>query len=61
MKPVAYVSVIVFTLLALMQLLRLIMQSDVILDGVSVPMWASVPGFILYGGLAVLLFRETRH
>jgi hypothetical protein len=60
MRPVAYVSIVVFALLALMQLCRLIMQSEVILDGVSVPMWASVPGFLLYAGLAVLLFRETR-
>ena len=48
MRPVAYVSVVVFALLALMQLLRLVMQSEVVLDGVSVPMWASVPGFPLY-------------
>lgn len=60
MRPVAYVSVVVFALLALMQLCRLIMQSEVILDGVPVPMWASVPGFLLYAGLAVLLLRETR-
>ena len=60
MRPVAYVSVVVFALLALMQLLRLIMRSEVILDGVPVPIWASVPGFVLYAGLAVLLFRESR-
>ncbi|MBM3996495.1 MAG: hypothetical protein FJ303_20425 [Planctomycetes bacterium] len=60
MRPVAYISVVVFALLALMQLTRLIMQSDVILDGVPVPMWASIPGFLVYAGLAVLLFRETR-
>jgi hypothetical protein len=60
MRPVAYVSVGVFALLALTQMLRLIMQSEVILDGVSVPAWASIPGFVVYAGLAVLLFRETR-
>lgn len=60
MRPVAYVSIVVFALLALMQLLRVILQSEVILDGVSVPVWASYPGFLLYAGLAVLLFRETR-
>ncbi len=60
MRPVAYISVVVFAIMALLQMSRLIMQSEVILDGVHVPLWASVPGFLVYASLAVLLFRETR-
>jgi hypothetical protein len=58
MRPAAYVFVIVFAILALMQLLRLIMQSEVILDGIAVPMWASVPGFLLYAGLPFCFFAK---
>lgn len=50
----------VFTLVALVHAHRLIVGWEVIANGVIMPMWTSVAGMLIAGGLAFLLWRESR-
>jgi len=53
-------SVVLFSLIALMQLLRFILNWEVTVNGVIVPVWVSGIAFVIAAGLAVMLWRETR-
>jgi len=58
-KPFTLIAIIVFTLLAFAHLLRLLLGWEVILAGLAVPMWISMLGLVIAGGLAAMLWRET--
>ena len=58
MKPVYLVSAMVFALVAIAHLWRLVTGAEVTIDGWAVPMWMSVVGALVPGGLAVMLWRE---
>lgn len=60
MRRFTKIAITVFSLVALLHLLRLIFGSEVIVSGIIVPLWVSVIGFIAAGVLAVLLWREMR-
>lgn len=60
MKPFTMASVVLFSLIALMQLLRFILNWEVTVNGVIVPVWVSGIAFVIAAGLAVMLWRETR-
>ena len=59
-KPFTIVAVAVFSVVALLQLLRFILGWEVSVDGVTVPVWLSGIAFVIAAGLAVMLWRETR-
>jgi len=58
MKTGSVLATIVFLLVALAHLLRLLTQSEITVNGMSVPLWVSVLGVIIPGGIALLLLRE---
>jgi hypothetical protein len=60
MKPFTTIAVIVFSLIALIHLLRLFFGWEVIINGMILPLWISVPGFLIASGLALMLWRESR-
>jgi membrane protein implicated in regulation of membrane protease activity len=60
MKPFTTIAVIVFSLIALIHLLRLFFGWEVIINGMILPIWISVPGFLIASGLALMLWRESR-
>lgn len=60
MKPFTKIAIAVFSLVALLHLLRLVFGWEVIIAGIIIPFWVSVIGLIVAGVLAVLLWRETR-
>ena len=60
MKPFTIIAVGLFSLIALMQLLRFILGWEIIVNGVIVPVWVSGIAFVIAAGLAVMLWRETR-
>jgi len=60
MKPVHVVVVLFLSLLAAVQLLRLLQGWTVVVNGFAVPLWASGVACLVAGGLAVLLWREAR-
>jgi uncharacterized membrane protein len=60
MKPFTTLAIIVFALVALAHLYRLIRPFEVIAAGHMVPQWVSAAGLIVAGGLALMLWRESR-
>jgi uncharacterized membrane protein YjjB (DUF3815 family) len=59
MKPFSIVAAVVFALVALVHLLRLVYGWEVTLAGWVVPLWVSVVGLIVAGGLAAMVWREA--
>ena len=60
MKPFTMLAVVVFALIAVLQLLRFFMAWEVTVNGYIVPVWASAVAFAIAAGLAVMLGREAR-
>jgi hypothetical protein len=59
-RPFAFLAVLIFTIVALVHLLRLVLGWEVTIGSVAVPLWASGLGLVIAGGLAVMLWRESR-
>jgi hypothetical protein len=59
MKPFTTIAVIVLAIVALVHLVRLFTGWEVIIAGYVVPVWFSLPGFIVAGGLAIMIRREA--
>ena len=60
MKPFTTLAITVFALIALIHLYRLVKPFEVVVHGMVVPQWVSVAGLIVAGGLALMLWRESR-
>jgi len=60
MKPFTTIAVVVFGLVALLQLLRVIFGWEVTVNGTVIPIWASAVAVVIAAGLAVMLGREAR-
>ena len=59
MKPFTTLAVVLFALIAFVHLFRLIWGFEVVVSGIVVPQWVSLPGVIVAAGLAVMLWREA--
>ena len=59
MKPFSTIAVLVFALVALLQLLRFILGWEVVVNGISIPLWASAIAFLVAAGLAAMVWREA--
>ena len=59
-KPFTMLAVLVFALVALVHLLRLVYGWEATINGAAVPMWASILALVVSGGLAVMLWQESR-
>ena len=60
MKPFTTIAIVIFTLIALLHILRLFFGWEVIVNQIVIPIWASVLGLIIAGGLAIMLWLESR-
>ena len=60
MKPFTAVAVVVFSIVALLQLLRVVLAWEITVNGFAVPMWASVVACAVAATLAFMLLREAR-
>jgi hypothetical protein len=60
MKPFTTVAVVVFSLVALLQLLRVVLAWEVTVNGFHIPLWASIIACAVAATLAVMLSREAR-
>jgi hypothetical protein len=60
MKPFTSVGIIVFSVIAFIHLLRLYFGWEVIINGKIIPIWISLPGFLIMLGLAFMLWKESR-
>lgn len=59
MKPFSTIAAVVFAIVALAHLLRLVYGWEITIAGWVVPMWVSVLGLIVTGGLSALVWREA--
>ena len=60
MRPASLISVIFIGLVALGHLTRFILHTEVLVGGYRIPVWASLPAFLLLGTLAACLVLEQR-
>ena len=60
MKPFTNIAVVVFALVALVQLLRVAFGWDVTINGIVIPSWASVVACVVAVTLAIKLRSEMR-
>jgi hypothetical protein len=60
MKPFTAVAVVVFLVVALLQLLRVVSAWEITVNGFSIPLWASVIACVVAATLAFMLWREAR-
>lgn len=58
MRRYEMVSGIIFTLMAIVQLLRTVLGWPVQIDLFTVPVWFSALAFLVLGGMAVWAFRS---
>ena len=58
MRRYQMVSGIIFTVMAIVQLLRTVLGWPVQIDLFTVPVWFSAIGFLVMGGMAVWAFRS---
>jgi hypothetical protein len=59
-KPFTTIAVVVLSLVGLLQLLRVLLGWEVVINGVHIPLWASVVAFVVATGLAALVWQENR-
>jgi hypothetical protein len=60
MKPFSTIAVVIFSIISLTHLLRLFFHWEVIVNGVIIPQWVSIPAFVMLGALAFMLWQEAR-
>jgi len=59
MKPSIMVTVVFLVLLAGLQLTRLLMGWEVLVNGVQVPVWVSGLAAAIAAGMAIMLWRDA--
>jgi hypothetical protein len=60
MKPFTSLACLLLALIALLQLTRVVLGWDVVVNGVQIPLWASGIATVVSGGLSALTWRESR-
>jgi hypothetical protein len=60
MKPFTAIAVVIFTLMAIVHLIRLFAGWEVVVGGFVIPLWWSALGLVIAGGLALMVWREAR-
>ncbi|HEX7401917.1 MAG TPA: hypothetical protein VF369_07040 [candidate division Zixibacteria bacterium] len=60
MKPVTTIVAILLIAISIAHLLRIILQVNIVADGVNIPIWLSILGCIVPAALAFMLWRENR-
>jgi hypothetical protein len=60
MKSFSVIAIVVFALVSILHLVRFLLGWEVIVNTVVIPMWLSLLGFVIVGGLAFMLWREMK-
>ncbi len=60
MKPFTRLATVVLSLIAILHLIRVVQGWTVSIGGAVIPVWVSGIAFLVIGGLAVMLWLETR-
>src|SRR5262245_14981359 len=60
MKPFSTLACILLGLVSLLQLARFLLAWPVTVNGIVIPVWPSAVAFVVAGGLAAMVWRESR-
>jgi hypothetical protein len=60
MKPFTFLATVIFALAAMVQLARLFLAWPVIINGIAIPLWASVVLAAVAAGMSIMVWRENR-
>jgi uncharacterized membrane protein YbhN (UPF0104 family) len=60
MKPFTLLAVVVFAIVATLQLLRVFLGWEITINNFDVPLWPSLVAAVVATLLAVMLWRENR-
>ena len=60
MNPFTALAVVFLALIALLQATRFLLGWEITIHGIVVPVWLSGIAFVIAGGLAEMLWRESR-
>jgi hypothetical protein len=60
MKPFTVITIVVLSLTAILQLTRFTLEWEILVNGITIPVWVSGITFVVSGGLAAMLWRESR-
>ena len=60
MKIFTKIAIVIFTLVSVIHLIRYFLGWEVTVNAVVIPMWISLPGFIIAALLAIMLWREMK-
>ncbi|HVO65835.1 MAG TPA: hypothetical protein VMT12_05055 [Syntrophales bacterium] len=60
MKPFTIIAIVIFTLIAVAHILRIVFCTEVIVNGIPIPLWVSAVAAVIFGVLAYMLWRENR-
>lgn len=58
-KPFTMIAVAIFSLIAMLQLVRFVLGWQVSVEGIAIPVWASGIACAVAAGLAVMVWREA--
>ena len=61
MKPATGITIVLLILISIAHLLRLVFQVEIVANGMTIPMWASILGCIVPAALAVMVWRENKN
>jgi hypothetical protein len=59
-KPAALIATVFLALVGIAHLVRVLLGLDLVAAGMVVPIWISMVACVFTGGLAVMLWRESR-
>jgi hypothetical protein len=60
MKPFTKIAAVIFFIIAIVHILRLMFHWEVTVNGLTVPQWVSIPGFLIPAILSVTLWHEVK-
>ena len=59
MKPFTAITVVLLTLIAVVQLVRFVLGWEITVNGLIIPVWLSAIAFVIALGLAIMVWREA--
>lgn len=60
MKPFTKFAAVFFLIISFVHILRLAAHWDVMVNGLLIPQWVSIPGFLVAALLAFMLWKEAK-
>ncbi len=60
MRPFASISVVLLALIAVGHLMRVLAGWEIVIGGTVIPMWPSLLVLLVFGWLAIMLWREAK-